>query len=119
MDRKTWTLKCCLATTAHELKINFGEFRSACGIDDFLIDVSGSDWSPTEVAARSLDTLCICAKGRMDFAVCVAIVKFLDETMGAPKQDPTMERRLKDLTNILAEPGTLEKYRRWATTWYG
>ncbi len=103
---------------AFQLKISYGEFRASRGIDDFLIEMSMHDWTPQEAAAKALDVLCKRDKGSMDRAVCVAVVYFLDETVGAPRQDPTMRQRLKDLEQVLTGPGHPQAGLQWVNTWY-
>jgi len=102
---------------AYQFQLRYGEFRASHGIDDFLIDMSTHNWSPQDTAAEALHTLYNRDKSDMDSAVCVAVVYFLDKTIGAPSQDPKMQR-LKDLKQILTDPGHLQAYLQWVNTWY-
>lgn len=119
MEHHRNTLKGCLQTAAFELRVNYNQFVNARGLGDFLIDVSANDWPPFEIASRALD--CLCSNRGTDFmdhTVLVAVVYFLDETLGKPVEDPDLKRRLTDLVQVVKNPGTLSAYRNWVASWY-
>lgn len=71
-----------------------------------------------EMAVAALLELCAHDNNRLDFVVCIAIVSFLDETLGIPRQDADNHQRISDLAKILKSQPTDAAYRGWINSWY-
>jgi hypothetical protein len=112
------TFKRVAAQTASSLRISFGTFRREWGLRDFLIDEEERSDVPQEIAARALSALCTGDLGTRDRLVFLTVVEFLDETIGAPHEDPEGIQRLRSLAEILRSVGTYEAVLHWARSWY-
>ncbi len=117
MNGNRHTLKQCLAHAASRLSVKYGEFRAPRGVDDFLLDEPFEDDYPADTAARALVSLCRGDKSPMDFVVCIAVVRFLDKILGAPREDSD-DQRIKDLARIVVDTGSHQEYIRWVASWY-
>jgi hypothetical protein len=112
------TFKRVAAQTASNLRVNFGTFLRQWGLKDFLIDEEERSDVPQEIAARALSGLCTGDLLTRDRLVFLTVVEFLDETIGAPQQDPEGVQRLRSLAHILRSVGTYEAFLQWARSWY-
>jgi len=111
--------KRCVSNACSVTHVQFGKFASERGLNDFEIDTFSVDRHPNEIATLAIDQLCIKDKGPMDRVVCLAVVDFLDKTIGVPREDDDRYLRLRALADILVNPGTYEAYLQWAESWYG
>ncbi|MBI1903010.1 MAG: hypothetical protein HYS13_18075 [Planctomycetia bacterium] len=70
-----------------------------------------------ELAVATLVMLCESEKPDfIDRAILVAVVDFLDDAIGVPKNDEP-KQRLIDLLKMY--PNSAQQYRKWADSWYG
>jgi hypothetical protein len=116
VPRQLRLLKTCLAAGAAVFRITPSELAQARDLSTFLLDQSGSV-SPRELAANALLELTIGDLASMDAAVCVAIVDFLDRTLGKPVCDRN-DQRLRDLKDPIQKARTKRQFMRWVTSWY-
>lgn len=118
MDDSRRILKRSLEQACTALRVRFSEFAAAVGLNDFLLDAFDVPRTAQEIAVRALEQLCAGDKRLHDHVVCLAVVSFLDETLGPPREDPDRFVRLKDLASLLASPCTRAQFERWIETWY-
>lgn len=112
------TFKRIAAQTASSLGVGFGTFLREWGLRDFLIDEDERSDVPQEIAARALSALCTGDLGTRDRLVFLTVVEFLDETIGAPQEDPEGVQRLRSLADILRSVAPYEAFLQWARSWY-
>ena len=112
-------LKRCIEEACTRLRVRFGDFASTTGLNDFLLDIALSDPPVKDVAVRALTDLCDKDAPDYDAVVCVAIIQWLDEVIGAPKEDPRAERRMRDLFAAVRQPCSAPEYANWVDSWYG
>ena len=119
MSEYSATFKRCINQACDFFRIKPGEFARQRGLRDFLLDVAGRNLSAEDVAALALEQLCERPPGPMDGVVCVAVMDFLDESLGKPQQDRTRQRRASDLRGLLGSGSTTaESFREWIAAWY-
>ena len=106
--------KRCLSAAADTSHIKPSELGRCRSIQDFLLDEASNPSTPKELAANALAELCIGDAGRMDGAVCLAVVQFLDRVLGAPREDQDKMRRLIDLRDMTKESANREQYLKWS-----
>lgn len=111
-------LKRCIEEACLQFRVRFGDFASTTGLSDFLLDVAQTDHSVKEVAIRALNDLCDNDTRDYNAVICVAIIRWLDEMVGAPKEDPHAERRMSDLFALVCQQCTARAYADWVDSWY-
>jgi hypothetical protein len=85
-----------------------------------MIDARLSDWSPKELAAHALVTLCWRDGSPGDGAICLGVVEFLETATGLRQSDTNArQQRLKDCLNVVKSPGTYEQCLAWVKSWFG
>jgi hypothetical protein len=112
------SLKRCMEQTCSAVHVRFGGFATAVGLNDFLLDTFDVPRTPKEIAVRALDQLCEGDKRQNDRVVCLAVISFLDETLGRPKEDTDRSLRLKDLAQLVSGSTPPGEFERWVETWY-
>ncbi len=110
--------KRCIDQACEHFRLNPAEFARQRGLRDFVIDAFESDPSCRKIAARALVELCQSPPNLLDGVVCIAVIDFLDESIGAPQQDETRARRAKDLHQLVADSATHSAYLGWIEAWY-
>ena len=117
--KKIQRLKMCLEVAAQNLGLNYGQFRRARGIQDFLIDGCSESDTPQQIAVSALTQLCDPAdeQRKMDGAVYIAVVRFLDQTL-LPQETPAEIARIRDLKTIMESSGSEDEIKRWIDSWY-
>lgn len=118
MQNSHGTFKRIAAQTASSMRVRFGTFLREWGLKDFLIDEEERSGVPQEIAARALSALCTGDLDTRDQLVFLTVVEFLDETIGAPHEDPEGVQRLRGLADVLRSVGTYEGFLTWARSWY-
>jgi len=112
--------KRCIAEACAELGVAFSDFARQKDLREFLVDMSINDWSCAEIGVRALDQMCDRPPGAPDGVVCVAVIAFLDKTLGKPREDPDRLVRAKDLRKLISDSSTTPRsYYEWITAWYG
>lgn len=86
-------------------------------VRDFLMEEAEPHWTAQQYAAKAIDYLCPRDKSQIDMLICLAAVRFLDETVGAP---PTDDRnaRLRDLGVMINQKAMHPEIEKWADVWY-
>jgi hypothetical protein len=112
-------LRLHLENAAVRCAVPYLDFVRSRGANDFFKDAADRKQESRDLAAQFLQDLIIGDKERMDGVVCIAVIGFLDESVGKPPSDPTMERRCKDLATLIGDQAAgLSQYRRWVQSWY-
>jgi len=112
--------KKCLEVTASSCRVTLAKLQRERNVGDFLNDIAGSEeLIPQELAIRALTTLCVEGVW-LDGVVAIAVIAYLDETVGHPVEDrATKEQKAKDLGQIVRSSNRTEKaYRQWLNSWY-
>jgi hypothetical protein len=110
-------LRSHLETAALVLRVPWMGFVRSRGINDFLREVSEKHQSSRDLAATALEQLSV-GDTPEDGVLCVGIIRFLDETVDDPSTDPTLERRCRDLKNLMDSRASCAQYREWVQSWY-
>jgi hypothetical protein len=109
-----------LEVAASSCNVSMSQLQRERGVNDFLIDIDGEEnLTPQDIAIKALTRLCVGA-GVLDGVVAIAVVGYLDETIGCPSEDIVAGgQRVKDLCQIVKD-GSLAKSTclQWYEAWY-
>jgi hypothetical protein len=112
--------KQCLEVAASSCRVTISQLQRERGVNDFLIEISGEeDLTPQDIAVRALTSLCV-GTGILDGVIAIAVVGYLDETIGRPSEDSAaIGQRVKDLCEIVSSNSHTESVcLRWYEAWY-
>lgn len=105
-----------LAAACQALRVPFSDFARLTDLNQFLLDVAEID-CPKTLAEKALTEL-KADTGGSKYVSCVAILDLLDNEFGAPVSDPTRERRLKDLKQLVDTHQNEQAFREFMNAWY-
>jgi hypothetical protein len=109
----------CLESAASSLPdIRFSEFSRSLGVGDFCLDAEQSGWDPKRIGAEAIVQLTEGNGSTNDFAVCLGVTQFLDETHGFPRVDQRNPQRIKDVAQLTISPRTVASVLQWIDSWY-
>jgi hypothetical protein len=113
-------MKECVAVAAHEVGENYGDIIRQRDLSEALIDLDANPSDPITNAVTFIVAVCT-GELRMDAAVAIGVVRYLDRTIGPRLADDTRpSARCTDLAKMFV-PGankTEEAIWRWAKYWY-
>ena len=118
MEAHVRQFKECLEAAASSLHLPYSALMRARGVNDFFVDAATKEWSPQELAAHALDQLCEGTKDKLDFAVCLAALRFLKKSSRSSISAAEDERCLRDLVALVQSGGGESRYCEWAKAWF-
>jgi hypothetical protein len=81
--------------------VEWGEFLHVREINDFLNEEFVGYAAPKELAAKALSCLCWFDCSDMDNAICVGVIKFLDDNCKCNHGHTNRNKRIIDLVKLL------------------
>src|SRR5580704_9960317 len=96
--------KIAISSACHPFGASHSHLRKARGIDAFELQTDFNS-SPKTIAASALMALCARDGSYLDGIICVAVIDFLDETIGPPHEDEDRTMRMTALRDIVVGVG--------------
>ncbi|MCH8921707.1 MAG: hypothetical protein IIA67_01010 [Planctomycetes bacterium] len=100
--------------------VDIAHLRRLRSVQDFLIDADEAQWEGKELACRALDQLCESDHQKVDMAIVLGVIVFLETKTGqGPATDEECKQRALDCIRVASARESYEQCRTWADAWFG
>jgi hypothetical protein len=107
-----------ISAACQQFRMSHRVFCRRTGLPGFEIETDFEKTPPKQIVASALEQLCPRDRSDFDKILCMAMVDFLDEMLGPPRDDPEKMTRLRALAEIIIHPGLRHEYLKWADSYY-